>query len=279
MQKILNQILRDILLICVGILAFFTVLIAILFFFQSLFGFTTALWNSFYNYVLPTIALILAFKVIRSQNVLRSLLSLIGLFLILVFFLILLKFEFLAFTFLIVYVGAVAVLFLFVVMLFNIKGEKHSHRDNLNLKSKVRFRKIVVRLFVLLSCYVAIIKLCLLIKLQFITITAISFSKLLADNIAILNFNTATNNDILVFGYHLYNFYFFLFILIGFILFFSMIGAVVLVLGFTTKQKEVSVFEVINTLDKKPVSQALWKSNVTIVTRTPLDGLGKKLGE
>jgi len=151
----------------------------------------------------------------------------------------------LAFTFLIVYVGAVAVLFLFVVMLFNIKGEGLFHSDIQNLKSAARLRKQITRFAVLLTSYGAIIKLCSLIKLQFITINAISFSKAATDKMATLNFNTATNNDILVFGYHLYNFYFFLFILIGFILFFSMIGAVVLVLGFTTTTT-VSAFKVAN---------------------------------
>jgi len=42
-EKILNQILRNILLICAASIALFTLLIAILLLFQSLFGFTAAL--------------------------------------------------------------------------------------------------------------------------------------------------------------------------------------------------------------------------------------------
>lgn len=75
----------------------------------------------FFFYFFSSITLISAIMVIGSKNPIHSVL-----FLILVFFnitglLILIHVEFLAITFLIVYVGAVAVLFLFVVMMLNIK--------------------------------------------------------------------------------------------------------------------------------------------------------------
>ena len=64
--------------------------------------------------------------VIRAENPVHSVL-----FLVLVFFnsaglLLLLEVEFLAMLFIIVYVGAIAVLFLFVVMMLNVKMAKYS---------------------------------------------------------------------------------------------------------------------------------------------------------
>ena len=72
-------------------------------------------------YLFSSFSLISALLVISSSNAVHSVL-----FLILVFFniaglLLLIGAEFLAFMFLIVYVGAIAVLFLFVVMMLNVK--------------------------------------------------------------------------------------------------------------------------------------------------------------
>src|SRR6476646_8217705 len=72
-------------------------------------------------YIFSSLALLAGIMVIQSRNPVHSVL-----FLILVFFnaaglLILLGLDFFAMIFLVVYVGAIAVLFLFVVMMLNIK--------------------------------------------------------------------------------------------------------------------------------------------------------------
>ena len=59
--------------------------------------------------------------VITARNPIQSVLFMILVFVNVIFLLICLQAEFLALTFVIVYVGAVAVLFLFVVMMLNIK--------------------------------------------------------------------------------------------------------------------------------------------------------------
>ena len=79
-------------------------------------------------YLFSSLAVISSLMVIRSENPVHSVL-----FLILAFFnaaglLLLLEVEFLAMLFIIVYVGAVVVLFLFVVMMLNIKAS-HEPRD------------------------------------------------------------------------------------------------------------------------------------------------------
>lgn len=68
-----------------------------------------------------SIALISAVMVIISKNPIHSVVFLILVFCNATGLLILLKMEFIAMMFLIIYVGAIAVLFLFVVMMLNIK--------------------------------------------------------------------------------------------------------------------------------------------------------------
>jgi NADH:ubiquinone oxidoreductase subunit 6 (subunit J) len=68
-----------------------------------------------------SIALISAAMVIVSKNPIHSVIFLILVFCNTAGLLALLKLEFIAMMFLIIYVGAIAVLFLFVVMMLNIK--------------------------------------------------------------------------------------------------------------------------------------------------------------
>jgi NADH:ubiquinone oxidoreductase subunit 6 (subunit J) len=59
--------------------------------------------------------------VTRANSPVNSLLSLIGIFTLVIVLMIMAKAEFLGYLFLIVYVGAIAILFLFVIMMFNLK--------------------------------------------------------------------------------------------------------------------------------------------------------------
>jgi NADH:ubiquinone oxidoreductase subunit 6 (subunit J) len=76
----------------------------------------------FFDLVLPVIACVLAIAVVTLSNPMHALLSLIGVFLATVLFYISSGIEFIGLVFLIVYVGAVAILFLFVIMLLNVKS-------------------------------------------------------------------------------------------------------------------------------------------------------------
>ena len=71
-------------------------------------------------------ALISAIMVISLSNAVHSILFLIFLFCNIVGLLLLLGAEFLSLIFLVVYVGAIAVLFLFVIMMLNIKINNYS---------------------------------------------------------------------------------------------------------------------------------------------------------
>lgn len=71
---------------------------------------------------LPMVTLALAIGVFALPNPVHNLLCLIGVFLSTTILFLSIRAEFLALVFLIVYVGAIAVLFLFVIMLLNVKG-------------------------------------------------------------------------------------------------------------------------------------------------------------
>lgn len=76
---------------------------------------------------LPLGGLLLAAGVVLLTNTIHSLLALIGVFVCFVAIYLVQGVEYLAYVFLIVYVGAVAILFLFVIMLLNVKSlSKHT---------------------------------------------------------------------------------------------------------------------------------------------------------
>jgi NADH-quinone oxidoreductase subunit J len=81
--------------------------------------------ESFLFYVFSSIAIVSALMVIFAQNPVHSILFLILTFCNASFILILIGAEFLGLIFIMVYVGAIAVLFLFVVMMLDIRRRSH----------------------------------------------------------------------------------------------------------------------------------------------------------
>src|ERR1700749_3116379 len=81
--------------------------------------------------ILSVIALLFGIAVIVNKNPIASLLSLIGLFASISVYLILSGLTFIGFSYLIVYIGAVSILFLFILMLINIRtSELQSNNIN-----------------------------------------------------------------------------------------------------------------------------------------------------
>lgn len=76
---------------------------------------------NFYSIILPTILIVLASSIVLFKNPVYSLLSLTTVFLVMGGLLIGHAVEFFSIIFLIVYVGAISILFLFVIMMFNLK--------------------------------------------------------------------------------------------------------------------------------------------------------------
>ncbi|MCU0423642.1 MAG: NADH-quinone oxidoreductase subunit J [Bacteroidia bacterium] len=87
---------------------------------------------SFYLFViLSVLTLCSAFAVVLAKNPMYSVLSLIVCFFTVAGHYVLLNAQFLAIVHIIVYAGAIMVLFLFVVMLLNLNSETEPHKDNM----------------------------------------------------------------------------------------------------------------------------------------------------
>jgi NADH-quinone oxidoreductase subunit J len=148
------------------------------------------------------------------------------LFLILIFFcssgiLILFEIEFLGLLFMIIYVGAIAVLFLFIVMMLDLKNS-----------SKIYLSKFYNILFILFSFIV--------FSLIYFSNFLLFFDKyLILENSTILFLDSLSN--ISVFGQCLYNYYIFCFVIAGLVLLVSMLGAISLTLVYTSRRKVESI--------------------------------------
>ncbi len=183
-------------------------------------------------YLFSSLTLLSGVMVIQSRNPVHSVL-----FLILVFFnaaglLVLLGLDFFAMIFLVVYVGAIAVLFLFVVMMLNIKIAEINEK-------RLRYFPIGGVLGVLFLFEVLVIVdndlIPLLVYtpetfLDFKTLHFINWSE---------NLQTVTN--IQAIGNLVYTYYFYFFLMSSIILLIAMIGAIVLTMqkGIRIKRQQV----------------------------------------
>lgn len=146
-------------------------------------------------------------------NPIYSLLSLILSFFCSIIILFYLKIEFLSLVYLLVYIGAIPILFLFVLLMFPIY--------NFNKKN---FYKFNIYLLFLFKLY--ILNLYFLWNMPIFTLYDYN------------NFRTSSldfywnlvYNDIFILSHIFYTYYFILFFSIGLLLFFTMIGAIILVL-------------------------------------------------
>ena len=168
-----------------------------------------------------TFALFSSLMVISLKNAVHSVLFLILVFCNIASLLLLLGAEFLAFMLLIVYVGAIAVLFLFVVMMLNIKS------------SPFKFN------------FFSIVPLGLLFSIVFLAqVVNISDQLCIVDlnqnNLVWISWFLEENNltNIEAVGYVLYTHYSLLFLLSGMVLLVAMIGVIVLTLHQRTDVKK-----------------------------------------
>jgi len=161
--------------------------------------------------------LLSAFFVISSRNPVHSVMFLVLVFLFSAGILFCLEVEFLALSFIIVYVGAIAVLFLFVVMMLDIKiGD-----NTLGYLNYGPIAYFITFLF-LLEITIPLIK----------GVTAFPYGSSGTEYTYINWFNQIdfiTNLESM--GQLLYTYYFVFFLMSGFILFVAMLGAIMLTLS------------------------------------------------
>lgn len=165
----------------------------------------------FINLIIQGVGLLSALKSVTSKNPVSSILWLIVVFLSFSCVMIYLGAEFLGLVFLVVYVGAIAVLFLFVVMMLNVRV--------IELNSKF------LSYFPIAGFAIATV---LVLLSSFIYPGFSSFYNNLYSNDWILNLNSLNNIESI--GHSLYNYFFPLFLIASMILLVAMIGSIMLTL-------------------------------------------------
>jgi len=182
-------------------------------------------FDIFLFYLFATLALLSAFCTVTSKNPIHSVLFLVFVFFNTAGLLILLGAEFLAMLFLIVYVGAVAVLFLFVMMMLNVK---------ISETSSSIFRYLPIGLFLSI---IFLFEIFLIVEGDLNSIDAVSFdqseylilqNEFLKTSPWINSVISPTNVDVI--GSVLFTCYSYFFIMASIILLVAMIGAIALTL-------------------------------------------------
>ena len=184
--------------------------------------------HAFFFYVFAFIAIISAVMVTVSKNTVHSVFFLILDFISISCLFIMIGAEFLGMIMLIVYVGAVAVLFLFVVMMLNVAQQKNTW-----FKSSSNLSHIPIGLFVSLIIFFELI----------IVIGGWKYKPDLLNSIS-LDISEVTNTHSI--GYVLYTEYIHLFQLSGMILLVAMVGAIVLTFRQRSGLKRQSYFNQIS---------------------------------
>ena len=179
-------------------------------------------------YIFSLIAIVSAIMVTVSRNTVNSVFFLILDFISISCLFIMIGAEFLGMIMLIVYVGAVAVLFLFVVMMLNVAKQKNTW-----FKSSSNLSHIPIGLFVSIIIFFELI----------IVIGGWKYKPELTNSIT-LNINEVTNTHSI--GYVLYTEYIHLFQLSGMILLVAMIGAIILTFRKRAGLKRQSYFKQIS---------------------------------
>ena len=181
---------------------------------------------SLFFYFFSSIAVFASIMVTVSRNTVYSVFFLILVFISISILFIMIGAEFLGFIMLIVYVGAVAVLFLFVVMMLNVSEAKRKINEKKSF-FKNKFVGIIVGLIILLEILVAIT------GWKYRELFPVSFSE---------KIDLSTNNTFAL-GSVLYTDYIHLFQISGMILLVAMIGAITLTFNKRENVKRQNYFD------------------------------------
>jgi NADH-quinone oxidoreductase subunit J len=176
------------------------------------------------HFFLCVLLIICSFWVAFSTNPIDSVISLILTFCSAAVALFLFNVEFLGLVFVIIYVGAIAVLFLFVIMMLNIKGHKET------------FLSLNVFDFRFTISFVLFIVFCFFIYNSLANVFSNSIDVFTEYFLRTNNFFDSLNN-IDVIGQSLYNYFLSCVLLCGLILLVALIGSIVLTLKFSVNPK------------------------------------------
>ena len=191
------------------------------------------IWQKLGIYFLPTAIVFLSLLVITLTNPVYSLVCLILIFFSAALFLLSINVNFLAMIYLIIYIGAIAILFLFVIMMFNLRELKRQSTEINDYSflsiSFIFYSLLLWKFYALLLDH---------------TISYVEYDKYfnhfvkeIAHNLQY--FLTYQHVDTLLFGTLLYEYYSYLFILAALILLTSMLGSIILALSTTEKTTDI----------------------------------------
>jgi len=176
---------------------------------------------AFLHFILCNLLCTCGFLVCVSVNPVESVLFLILAFCNAAAILFIFQADFLGLIFIIIYVGAIAVLFLFVIMMLNIKNQK-----------KKEEKTDYVSLFLGFSLFNLLIAFLFFFFKNVFKKDDLSFVE--QDNLMLLIDDL---NNIDVMGQFLYNYYLICFLLAGLILLIALIGSIVLTLRFNNSEE------------------------------------------
>jgi len=189
------------------------------------------------NFIIFCLFLIFFVFTVIQDSTFIMVFSLISVFLLATFLLILNSFEFLGYLLLIVYVGAVAVLFIFMVMLFD-KSEYQIFREAATPENKLlKFISAYFLSFLMLSALMLNFSFFLFPFLKYFTLLDFLYKNEIFNHLFPNEpeVTLTTISDIYEIGLVLYTDYFFVFILAGFGLLIAMIGSILITRMFYTR--------------------------------------------
>jgi NADH:ubiquinone oxidoreductase subunit 6 (subunit J) len=188
-------------------------------------------------YLIILLSLILTNYILYfSLNIVYSMLALLLSFFLTFILLILLNIEFLALLFIIIYMGAVAIIFLFIIMMMEIKFDKR-----ISLKSTILIASSIFLYFILYN-------------IIFQKSSSTSILAFITENFDKNNINSIIYNDIYIFSQCLYNYHYVYVLLAGFLLLLALIGALILTQTFN--------YQVNTNINKKhPTTKIISKSS------------------
>jgi NADH-quinone oxidoreductase subunit J len=192
-------------------------------------------------YFFSSFSIVFSLAVIVSKNPVHSVLSLILVFFNVAGFFVILGAEFLALLFIVVYVGAVAVLFLFVIMMLDIKFV------SLNF-SMYRYILIffVFGFIFFFNFFFIFFDDLISIKTRYNFLSFFVNYFLSVDFISNWCSFVMFSNNLIIFSYFIYTYYFFPFVISSIILLISMIGAISLTLHRRNDVKRQFIYKQIN---------------------------------
>jgi NADH:ubiquinone oxidoreductase subunit 6 (subunit J) len=191
------------------------------------------LWKKIGTFILPTVILALSILVITLSNPVYALVCLILVFFSTALFLLSIQVNFLALIYLIIYIGAIAILFLFVIMMFNLRElEKQSTKINDYSFISISFWfyfLIITKFYSLLLDYIW----------TYIEYDHYFNEYFVLKKHSLTYYITYQYLDSLLFGTLLYTYYCYLFLVAALILLTAMLGSIILALSTTEKTNRI----------------------------------------